>query len=93
MEMPGGSVPSAPILKSPPAPVPRAWLVLGGRQFQPGSLGAQCCLGTEDRGICVDALVQQPVLHSANMLFLLLFQLSVIRDSPEDPGDLHTSSN
>lgn len=84
----GGFVALAPILKSPPASVPRAWLVVGGRQFQ-ALWVYDAASGWRTGDICVDAQVKQPVLHSTNRLFLLLFQLAVTRDTSEDAGDLH----
>lgn len=89
MEMPGGFVALAPTLKSPPASVPRAgWCWVEGI-FSLALWVYSAASGWRTGGICVDAQVKQPVLHSANMLFLLLFQLAVTRDTAEDPGDLH----
>lgn len=91
MEMPGGFVALAPILKSPllPCQGPGWWWVES--TFSLALWVCNAASGWRTGDICVDAQVKQPALHPANMLFLPLFQLAVFRDTFDDPGDLHLS--
>lgn len=89
MEMPGGLCGIGPYPKVSSCFCAKG--LAGGGWKAVSAWLSGCMMLPQDGGrdICVDAQVKQPVLHSTNRLFLLLFQLAVTRDTSKDAGDLH----